>query len=151
MSVVTQISKTPAGGAGNFNYEFSCTCSNGTPARNITVTSANDNEAQMLAELECQEACGEGRLEHFVSGNVYERRFSFTSPNPPAGCLKFVLIGDPGHMRLYNTCTTCKVAVIMRVHLNGTVDTIRVMVQPEQSELISLGFQRQEIIREEDC
>lgn len=59
MATVRFISKRPAGGAGNFIYTYACTCSSGTPARNITITAANDNEAQMLAEMECDGYCGE--------------------------------------------------------------------------------------------
>lgn len=47
-------SKKPAGGAGNFNYVFSCTDPNGT-IKEIKIVAANDNEAKSLAELECSD------------------------------------------------------------------------------------------------
>ena len=59
MSTVKFIRKTPAGGAGNFNYLYSCTCAGGNAKPNITVTTANDNQARHLAQLECDENCGE--------------------------------------------------------------------------------------------
>jgi hypothetical protein len=58
MATVKQKSKTPAGTPGNFNYEFDCTCKSGRK-HVIKVTSANDNQAKQLAQLECDEKCGE--------------------------------------------------------------------------------------------
>jgi hypothetical protein len=60
MSTVALVSKKPAGGIGNFNYEYTCTCTDGTNKPNITITSANDNEARMLAQLQCDDYCGTG-------------------------------------------------------------------------------------------
>lgn len=62
MSTIKFIRKTAAGGAGNFNYEYTCNCAGGGQKPNITVTSANDNQARALAQLECDEACGENRV-----------------------------------------------------------------------------------------
>lgn len=64
MSSVKFIRKTPAGGAGNFNYEFSCSCSGGAAKPNVVVTSANDNQARALAQLECDDSCGESRSQY---------------------------------------------------------------------------------------
>jgi hypothetical protein len=43
-------------GSGNFEYTFECFCSP-KPLREIKVTSGNDNEAQALAQLECDQYC----------------------------------------------------------------------------------------------
>lgn len=61
MSRIAFIRKTPAGGTGNFNYEYSCRCSNGGQRPNVIVTSGNDNGARALAQLECDSSCGEDR------------------------------------------------------------------------------------------
>lgn len=58
MAKVSLVSKTPAGGAGNYVYVFSCTCNDGSMKNNITATFANDNEARMFAEMECESNCG---------------------------------------------------------------------------------------------
>ena len=58
MASIKFIKKTPAGSLGNFNYEYECTCSSGAKHK-ITVSSANDNQAKQLAEMECDEKCGE--------------------------------------------------------------------------------------------
>jgi hypothetical protein len=62
MSTVRFIKKTPAGGAGNFEYEYSCTCGSGAPKPNVKVTAANDNTARTLAQLQCDNDCGESLL-----------------------------------------------------------------------------------------
>lgn len=59
MASITFVKKTPAGSLGNFNYEYKCTCASGTK-HTITVTSTNDNQAKQLAEMECNDKCGEG-------------------------------------------------------------------------------------------
>jgi len=59
MATVKQTKKTPAGPPGNFNYEFECTCSSGK-RHTIEVTSANDIQAKALAQLACEQKCGEG-------------------------------------------------------------------------------------------
>lgn len=64
MSTVKLIRKTPAGGAGNFKYIYSCTCAGGASKPNIEVTTANDNEARMLAQMECDDTCGESRIQY---------------------------------------------------------------------------------------
>lgn len=61
MSTIKFVRKTAAGGAGNFNYEYTCSCADGGKKPNITVTSANDNQARALAQLECDDTCGENR------------------------------------------------------------------------------------------
>lgn len=43
-------------GSGNFEYTYECFCSP-KPVKEIKVTSGNDNEAQTLAESECDEYC----------------------------------------------------------------------------------------------
>jgi hypothetical protein len=58
MAKVKFVKKTPAGTPGNFNYEYECTCSNGK-VHKVTVTSGNDNEAKQLAQLQCEQDCGE--------------------------------------------------------------------------------------------
>jgi len=52
------VKKAPAGPLGNFNYTYSYTC-NGGKKGTLTVTSANDNGAKRLAELEAADLCGE--------------------------------------------------------------------------------------------
>ena len=56
------VSKKPAGGLGNFNYEYICTCGGGAKKPNVKVTAANDNEAKNLAQMECDDSCGEGLI-----------------------------------------------------------------------------------------
>jgi hypothetical protein len=58
MATIKQTKKVPAGGLGNFNYTFECTCTNGKK-QTVTVTAANDNEAKHLAQQECDDKCGE--------------------------------------------------------------------------------------------
>ena len=55
---VSFVKKVPAGSPGNFNYTYKYSCSNGKTGT-LTVSSANDNGARALAELEAQEKCGE--------------------------------------------------------------------------------------------
>ena len=55
---VKLISKKPAGGAGNFYYVYLCTCNNGNK-KNVSVTSANDTQAEALALQECAIECDE--------------------------------------------------------------------------------------------
>ena len=52
MCTCLQTGKTPAGSPGNFNYTFKCTTSSGVE-KEIQVTSSNDSQAMLLAELEC--------------------------------------------------------------------------------------------------
>ena len=59
MSTVTFVKRIPAGTPGNFNWEYKCQCASGADKPNVTVTSANKNEAEQLAQLECDDACGE--------------------------------------------------------------------------------------------
>lgn len=49
-----QIKKENTGGAGNYKYTFEC--KRGNVKKTIEITSANDNEAKRLAELECEES-----------------------------------------------------------------------------------------------
>lgn len=58
MATVKFIKKEPSGPAGNFKYTYECTCNNGTKEK-ISVQSANDNAAKSLAQLECDEKCGD--------------------------------------------------------------------------------------------
>lgn len=59
MSTITFIKKTPAGGPGNFNWEYKCQCADGTNKPNIVVTSPNENEAKQLAQMQCDDVCDE--------------------------------------------------------------------------------------------
>jgi hypothetical protein len=43
-------------GSGNFECTFECFCSP-RPLKEIKVTSGNDNEAQALAQMECDQYC----------------------------------------------------------------------------------------------
>lgn len=43
-------------GSGNFEYTYECFCSP-RPVKVIKVTSGNDNEAEKLAQQECDEFC----------------------------------------------------------------------------------------------
>jgi hypothetical protein len=43
-------------GAGNFEYTYQCFCSP-RPLKDIVVTSGNDNEANQLAQEECDQYC----------------------------------------------------------------------------------------------
>lgn len=58
MAAVKFKKKTPSGPLGNFKYEYECTCSD-NKKHTIEVQSANDNQAKQLAQLECEEKCGE--------------------------------------------------------------------------------------------
>ena len=58
MATVELLKKEPAGPLGNFKYTYDCTCQSGKK-HTITVPSANDNAAKQLAQLECDEKCGE--------------------------------------------------------------------------------------------
>jgi hypothetical protein len=59
MSTIKFVKKTPAGTPGNFNWEYTCTCGDGTKKENVEVTAANQNEAKLLAQMDCDTACGE--------------------------------------------------------------------------------------------
>lgn len=58
MATVKLAKKEPAGPLGNYNYTYECTCSNASK-KTVVVTSANDTEADMLAQQECEDQCGE--------------------------------------------------------------------------------------------
>lgn len=58
MAKIKFVKKDPGGTLGNFKYTYLCFCSDGEK-KTITVQAANDNEAKQLAELECDEKCGE--------------------------------------------------------------------------------------------
>lgn len=51
--------KVPAGPLGNFNWTYECRCNTGASKPDVVVTSANENEAKSLAQMECDEKCGE--------------------------------------------------------------------------------------------
>lgn len=55
---VSFVKKEPAGGLGNFNYTYKYNCNSGKKGT-LTVSSANDNGAKRLAELEAADLCGE--------------------------------------------------------------------------------------------
>ncbi len=55
---ISFVKKSPAGSMGNFNYIYNFTCNSGKKGT-LTVSSANDNGAKMLAELEAADRCGE--------------------------------------------------------------------------------------------
>lgn len=59
MSTITFVKKTPAGALGNFNWEYKCKCKTGKDKENVVVTTANENQAKILAQAECDELCGE--------------------------------------------------------------------------------------------
>jgi|JI6StandDraft_1071083.scaffolds.fasta_scaffold161229_2 hypothetical protein len=46
------------GGIGNFKYTYSYTCNKGKTGT-VVVTTANDNQAKSLAEMEANEKCGD--------------------------------------------------------------------------------------------
>lgn len=58
MATVKFVKKEPAGPPGNFKYTYECTCQDGKK-HTVAVQSANDNAAKQLAQLECNEKCGE--------------------------------------------------------------------------------------------
>lgn len=58
MAPVKFVKKEPAGTPGNFKYTYECTCGSGKK-HSLLVQSANDNQARQLAQLECDEKCGE--------------------------------------------------------------------------------------------
>jgi len=62
MATCKFVRKTSTGGAGNFSYEYSCFCSGEDTATTTHIISANDNEARLLAQLECHRRCGKGKL-----------------------------------------------------------------------------------------
>jgi len=55
MGTLTLKQKTHLG-SGNFEYTYECFCSP-KPLKDIVVVSGNDNEAQQLAQGECDEYC----------------------------------------------------------------------------------------------
>jgi len=55
MCTCKQKSKKPAGSPGNFNYVFVCTKEDGTVSE-LKITAGNDNEAKILAEVECKDS-----------------------------------------------------------------------------------------------
>jgi hypothetical protein len=57
-ATVSFVKKAPAGGLGNFNYTYTYSC-NGGKKGTLTVSSANDNAARRLTELEAADRCGE--------------------------------------------------------------------------------------------
>lgn len=59
-TTISLISKKPAGGAGNFIYTYLCRCDSGGSS-NISITAANDIEANNLALLDCSENCSNSR------------------------------------------------------------------------------------------
>lgn len=136
MSTVTFVSKKPAGSLGNFNYEYACKCSGGAKKPNVKVTAANDNEARMLAQMECDDSCGEGLVSKpaisdikvtdpvsinrvdsvaptiliVTADRVYE---SAQSDVPKSfACLSFFAAGI-AKVGIRNNCAECKVAVVM--------------------------------------
>lgn len=56
MAKITFIKKVHLG-SGNYEYTYKCECDNAT--NEIKVTSGNDMQAEMLAELECEEMCNQ--------------------------------------------------------------------------------------------
>ena len=57
-ATVSFVKKVPAGSPGNYNYTYTYTCNSGVQGT-LTVTTANDNQATTLAEMEAQDTCGE--------------------------------------------------------------------------------------------
>lgn len=57
-ATVSFVKKAPAGPMGNYNYTYSYSCNSGKKGT-LTVSSANDNGAKRLAELEAADLCGE--------------------------------------------------------------------------------------------
>ena len=58
MSAIKFVKKEQAGTPGNFKYTYECTCAS-KKKHIIEVHCANDNEANNLAKMECDEKCGE--------------------------------------------------------------------------------------------
>jgi hypothetical protein len=58
MATVKFKKKEPAGPLGNFKYTYECNCTEGKK-HEVIVQSANDNAAKQLAQLDCDEKCGE--------------------------------------------------------------------------------------------
>lgn len=58
MSTITFVKKEPGGTPGNFTYTYECTCQDNSKKK-VKVACANDNEAKQLAQLECDDKCGE--------------------------------------------------------------------------------------------
>jgi hypothetical protein len=56
MATLSIQSKTPIG-SNSFEYTYTCDCSP-KPPKEITVTAANDEEAQALAQTDCDNYCG---------------------------------------------------------------------------------------------
>ena len=59
MATLTLISKVHLG-SGNFEYTYKCECNNST--NEIKVTSGNDMQAEMLAQMECDDNCNNSKL-----------------------------------------------------------------------------------------
>lgn len=58
MATVKYVKKEAGGPMGNFKYTYECTCNDKTK-KTVTVAAANDNEAKILAQLECDDKCGD--------------------------------------------------------------------------------------------
>lgn len=137
MSTITFVSKKPAGSIGNFNYEYSCVCAGGTKKPNIVVTAANDHEAKMLAQMECNDSCEEANVakpalsKFMVTGPLsinafesvaqktiivtpYQVYESVQSESPRSlACVSFFPTGGNDTFGIRNNCATCRVAVVM--------------------------------------
>ena len=82
MASISLISKVHLG-SGNYEYTYKCTCNNSS--NEIKVTSGNDIQARMLAQLECDDTCNVTRmtteqttdLRHLLqeSGKIHESSF----------------------------------------------------------------------------
>jgi hypothetical protein len=136
MSTVTFVSKKPAGPLGNFNYEYTCTCAGGTKKPNVKVTSANDNQAKMLAQMQCDESCGEGLIakaeitqiaftgpESIIQVDSVAATTLIVTPDQvyesaqtvaPKSfvCISFFAAGI-GQVGIRNNCADCMIAVVM--------------------------------------
>jgi hypothetical protein len=58
MSTIKFVKKEPSGPLGNFKYTYECTCAD-SQKKTVQIQAANDNEAKQLAQLECDEKCGD--------------------------------------------------------------------------------------------
>lgn len=136
MSTISFVSKKPAGPPGNFNYEYTCTCAGGVKKSNVVVASANDNAARMLAQLECDDSCGETMsvkpsvadaeltspisIIHIEDADISTTTVMpdrvFVGPptvNPQNfPCVAFFAAGI-NRVGIRNNCTECKIAVVM--------------------------------------
>jgi hypothetical protein len=125
MSTITFISKRPKGF--RFEYTYSCTCTSGTPAKNVVVVASNDASARVFAEQECESNCGErsgtslqvseiplsAPIEFLSFPVPTDERADVNLPHTTnvGDCVLFFHVSHT-HVGLTNNCAECRIAAI---------------------------------------